>query len=213
MSIPQATVDRILVKCARHCCVCRRHRPLLLQVHHIEERSDGGTHEEDNLIATCISCHAEVHTSTKLTRRFTRDELKGHRNAVYELVAKGKLPMTELEAGTVDRLVAKVLAGMPAKGVQVEEYHLTKYAVKILLSAVASESAIHRIEFSGGFSVYVGDQALGTASDQREMASMRHAFDQLLRLGLLEVDGRDYYVSYTGYLVSDSLISFNSLGP
>ena len=205
MSIPQAIVDSILVKCARHCCVCRRHRPLLLQVHHIEERSEGGTHEEDNLIATCISCHAEVHTSTKLTRRFTRDELKGHRNAVYELVANGKLPIN-LEAGTADRLVAAVLAAMPAKGLQVEEYQLTKYAVKILLSAVASGSAIHRIEFSGGFSVYVGDHALGTASDHREMASMRHAFDQLIGLGLLEVDGRDYYVSYTGYLVSDSLI-------
>ncbi len=61
-SIPEKTVSVVLVKCARHCCICRRFSPLQIQVHHIIEQCDGGTHDEDNLIPICISCHSMVHT-------------------------------------------------------------------------------------------------------------------------------------------------------
>jgi 5-methylcytosine-specific restriction endonuclease McrA len=46
--IPQDLVDRMMVKCGRRCCICRRFLPTKLQVHHIIERANGGTNEEDN---------------------------------------------------------------------------------------------------------------------------------------------------------------------
>ena len=44
--IPSDLVDRMMVKCARRCCICRRYRPTKLQVHHIVERGQGGGNEE-----------------------------------------------------------------------------------------------------------------------------------------------------------------------
>src|SRR5437868_14047629 len=92
MAIPPNLVAEVLAKCGRHCCICRRFRPTQLQVHHITEKSEGGGDELDNLIAICVSCHSDVHTNTKLSRRFTARELKLHREEVFRLVSEGKLP-------------------------------------------------------------------------------------------------------------------------
>jgi hypothetical protein len=53
-NIPQDLIDKMMVKCARRCCICRRFRPTKLQVHHIVLKGDGGTNEEDNLIVIRI---------------------------------------------------------------------------------------------------------------------------------------------------------------
>src|SRR3972149_9786927 len=95
--IPQDLIDRMMVKCARRCCICRRFRPTKLQVHHIKEKNDGGTDEEDNLIVTCITCHSDVHSQVPFTRRFSVEELKGHRNALIKMLEEGKLPRDEPE--------------------------------------------------------------------------------------------------------------------
>jgi hypothetical protein len=43
-----------------------------------------------------VSCHSDVHTETKLTRRFSAKELKLHRDNVYQLVVDGRfLPGTK----------------------------------------------------------------------------------------------------------------------
>ncbi len=39
-------------------------------VHHIKELSDGGTHDESNLMSVCKSCHSKIH----MTRRNTKDK-------------------------------------------------------------------------------------------------------------------------------------------
>src|SRR5262249_10230385 len=89
--IDPTLVDRMMVLTARHCCVCRRFRPIKLQVHHIIERSNGGTDHEDNLIVICLPCHTDVHSRVPFARRFTPSELKMHRDAVVRMVAEGKL--------------------------------------------------------------------------------------------------------------------------
>lgn len=92
MGISPEVADEVLVKCARHCCICHRFRPLHLHIHHIDELSAGGGHEPDDLIAVCVMCHSDVHVQTTLTRRFSARELRLHRDAVCELVRDGKLP-------------------------------------------------------------------------------------------------------------------------
>lgn len=146
MSIAQKLVDQIMVLCARHCCVCRRYRPLNLHVHHIEEQAVGGDDSEDNLIATCANCHAEVHTTTKLTRRFTSNELKLQRDAVYKLVADGKLPAVAGES-SVDN--ADVIANSVALSLRRDksdrlppESNLSGEAVEILVAAARSDGMI-----------------------------------------------------------------------
>ena len=88
-SIPPDLVDKMMVKCARRCCICRRYRPTKLQVHHIVERNQGGGNEEDNLIVTCLSCHTDVHSKVPFARRFSVNELKGHRDALVKMVEEG----------------------------------------------------------------------------------------------------------------------------
>ena len=81
---------KVLADCGRCCCLCRRFKPIRLQVHHIVPRGEGGKDELDNAIALCLTCHTDVHTKAPFTRRFTVEELKMHRENVYRLVAEGK---------------------------------------------------------------------------------------------------------------------------
>jgi hypothetical protein len=96
-------IDRMMVRCGRRCCICRRFRPTKLQVHHIVERSEGGSDDEDNLIVTCFSCHSDVHTKVPFARRFSVAELKGLRDVVTRLVEVGTLA-----AGDTDDTVEAV---------------------------------------------------------------------------------------------------------
>ncbi len=116
MAVSPDRAAEILAKCARHCCICRRFRPLHLQVHHIVEQSEGGSDEPDNLIAICVSCHSDVHTETKLTRRFTTKELKLHRDNVCQLVADGKLPISEESPDQLAKLSASIVQALLAQG-------------------------------------------------------------------------------------------------
>src|SRR5947209_16995399 len=70
----------------------------------IVERSKGGTHDEDNLIVTCQTCHTDVHSSVPFMRRFTPAELKGHRDALIKLVSAGTLPSNDTEDRKSTRL-------------------------------------------------------------------------------------------------------------
>src|ERR1041384_3841592 len=102
--IPSELVDRMRVKCRRRCCICRRFKPIHLQVHHIDERSKGGTNEEDNLIVICLTCHTDVHTTVPFTRRFTVNELKLHRDSLIQaLTAWG--PADEVEPPDLMQLI------------------------------------------------------------------------------------------------------------
>jgi hypothetical protein len=53
--ISEEIVDRMMVKCGRRCCICRKFKSTLLQVHHIVQWADGGTNDEDNLIVLCLA--------------------------------------------------------------------------------------------------------------------------------------------------------------
>ncbi len=91
MAISKEVANVVLSKSGRHCCLCREFSPLTVQVHHIIEQNEGGTDEIDNLIPLCTNCHSSIHTKTKMTRGFSPEELKLHRDNVYKLISEGKL--------------------------------------------------------------------------------------------------------------------------
>lgn len=199
-------IDRMMVKCARRCCICRRFRPTKLQVHHIDEKAKGGSDDEENLIVVCLSCHTDVHTKVPFARRFSVEELKGHRDALIRLVADGKLPAHDSD--DADHAIAQIvgiLGRLPHTA-----NSLSPEAVEILLTTVAAEGAaqgnVHAIQFDGGFAVMVGNGKTFQSDDRRLQAKYRQGFKQLVETGLLDhVSAELYEVNADGYLVADEL--------
>jgi hypothetical protein len=216
MSIPQATVEKIFVRCARRCCVCRRFRPLLLQVHHIKEQSEGGTDDEDNLIPTCISCHATVHTDTKLTRRFTERELRQHRDEVYRLVADGKLLEVSEHDDRIEQLTARLAGFLDTVTASSSPTSITLYplAAEILIAAASSGfSQINLVQYDGGLAVLAGAKQFLFQNDGRKTAELRQAARQLIAFGLVEGDGEVRTVTVEGFQLADNLLSLATSQP
>lgn len=211
MAITDKVAATVLAKCARHCCVCRRYRPLHLQVHHIVEQSAGGSDDEGNLIATCISCHSDVHTKTQLTRRFTVAELKMHRDAVYQLVADGRLPAGE-DADADDAVarlssaIVQALRGLPA-GAPATRPQLSPEAVEVLLAAVTGNTPVNVVRYDGGTAVLAGGRTFGEMGDLRSSARYTYAVRQLTGAGLLEGDDELRYVTHEGYQLADDILA------
>jgi hypothetical protein len=206
----QRVVDEVLSKCARHCCICRRFRPLHLQVHHIRERSEGGTDDFENAFPICISCHADVHTQTKLTRRFTRSELKAHRDAVYQLVAEGKLPTPDPEVAPIDSMSAaiiRVIRSSSKLATPNEASPLSAEAAEILVLAANSSIPINFLKYDGGLTYHVGGKALSEPGDLRTEAKYRKAMNDLLGKGLIEQIDDQLFLTDLGYTVADDLLS------
>jgi hypothetical protein len=206
--ISSEVIDRMMVKCGRRCCICRRFRPTKLQAHHIIERNQGGTNDEDNLIVTCLSCHSDVHTKVPFARRFSVAELKGHRDAVIKMVEAGTLSAGDID--DTDEAVALIIREMRA--VQKPQVELLPEAVEILAKSVSVEGGmqgmIHFIRHDMGFSLLVGGTEQFSCDSHRQQAKYRKALDQLLQCRLVEWRCDQILdVTYSGYLAADEMLS------
>ena len=210
-SIPPDLVDKMMVKCARRCCICRRYRPTKLQVHHIVERNQGGGNEEDNLIVTCLSCHSDVHTKVPFARRFSVNELKGHRDALVKMVEEAKFPASDTDdAEEVILAVVRSLQAGPKK-----ETDLSPEASEVLLRSVNAtgkrQGSIGLEEWMDGLTLRIGGSPIAIGHDDKRLqAKYQHAIKQLVTCGLLEqkyADGatRVFDVTYEGYLAADEI--------
>lgn len=206
--IAPEVIDRMMVKCGRRCCICRRFRPTKLQVHHIIEQNQGGSDEEDNLIVTCLSCHSDVHTKVPFARRFSVAELKGHRDAVVRMVEAGTLSAGDTD--DTDEAVATVVREMRA--VLKPQVELLPEAVEILTKAVGVEGGmqgmIHFVCHEMWFSLFVGGVDQFSCEDHRRQARYKKALDQLLQCRLVEWRCDQILdVTYAGYLAADEMLS------
>ena len=194
MSVPENIIAKILVKSARHCCICRRFSPLQIQIHHIIEQRDGGTNDEENLIPICIVCHASVHTKTNMTKGFSQIELKGHRETVYDMVAKGKLPLqAQITGGEMQALSAVILETLKAEN---KNKDLSDRATEILLAVACEESPATINIINSGFHVEVGGQHFFFDSDKGKQYP-----DELFELahkGYMSLDGKTSSIAEAG---------------
>lgn len=211
MPISDNNVAETLALCARHCCICRRFRPTHLQVHHIKEKSEGGSDTLDNLIAICVSCHSDVHTNTKLTRRFSEKELRLHRQSVYTLVREGRLPAAEggdADLASVSAELIKALQSREPRG-DAEDFPISIESLDILLSAAAAADPIRIDRRDSNCVISAG----GNFYIQRRSAVVRVSVPdpliKLLSLHLIDGSGDEYYVTGAGHAFSDDVLSAN----
>jgi len=105
----KGTKTRVLTKCSRVCCLCKKQCGTNIEVAHIVPESKGGTNDKNNAIPLCLDCHQEIGAYDPSHPRgnlFTELELRTRRDLVYELVASGLLPVP------VGRGKAKVIPKM-----------------------------------------------------------------------------------------------------
>lgn len=209
--IPDELAAEILVRCGRCCCLCRRFRPTLLQVHHIVEQSEGGTNAPSNLIAVCLTCHSDVHTQRPFTRRFTSEELRQHRDTVFALVAKGKLVPPDEDDSVSARYEGIQLPGfLQEAGIP----ELSAEAVDILIAA--SESRHGRVLMtltSSGFAIGNGERNIIQTHEPRDQARFRQAMEVLQEARFLEpcgCKGQVFRITHSGYLVADQLLALRA---
>ena len=86
--------DDILVKSARHCCVCRRFKGLKIEVHHITPKEQGGEDSFENAIALCFDCHSDAghyFAGHPKGKKLSSPELAKHKEEWFKIVQEGKV--------------------------------------------------------------------------------------------------------------------------
>lgn len=86
-------LENLLFELSGHrCTLC--HAPWL-EIHHIEELSDGGKTEYENLIVLCPNCHTRVHTDSVPSKEELR-HYKTKQEIAYELPVLSRLTTDEI---------------------------------------------------------------------------------------------------------------------
>jgi len=83
-----------MIACGRHCCICHKFCGNKMEVHHITPQKDDGEDTFENAIPLCFDCHAEVgayNSSHPKGVRFSKTELKRHRDNWYNRVKQGNM--------------------------------------------------------------------------------------------------------------------------
>jgi tetratricopeptide (TPR) repeat protein len=133
MSWPDAVKEEALYLCDRHCCLCGKECGINIELHHIDQKADGGPNTLENAIPLCFDCHAKVgHYNVKHPKgtKYSPNELRRYREHAYAKAASRRNPVPTPKAirfgpipqgeviGRAD-LVAAIDANWPAHPVQV----------------------------------------------------------------------------------------------
>jgi hypothetical protein len=95
MGFSQPIKTKVLIRCNRVCCLCRKHCGTNIEVAHVIAESQGGPNNEYNAIPLCFDCHQEIGAYDPVHprgNRFTEVELRARQDEVYALVESGFLP-------------------------------------------------------------------------------------------------------------------------
>lgn len=94
MGFSKEVKEEIFVRCARHCCVCRKVVGLNIEVHHIKPRSQGGEDTFENAIALCFDCHANAghyFAGHPKGSKLSPSELIKHKESWFKIVETNKI--------------------------------------------------------------------------------------------------------------------------
>lgn len=95
MPFPPKVQEDALVACGRHCCLCHKFCGIKIELHHIEQKSEGGKDTLENCIPLCFDCHGDMrsydHKHPK-GHKYTPGELQRHRDAWYAKIKGSPSP-------------------------------------------------------------------------------------------------------------------------
>lgn len=86
--------QEIMVRSARHCCVCHRSKGLNVEVHHIKPKAQGGDDSIENAIALCFDHHADAghyFAGHPKGSKLSPEELQKHKEYWFTLVKEHKI--------------------------------------------------------------------------------------------------------------------------
>lgn len=89
MPFPPNVKEDALVACGRCCCLCHKFCGTKIEVHHIQEESEGGDNSLENAIPLCFDCHADMRSydfKHPKGNKYSQSELKRHRDIWLEKV-------------------------------------------------------------------------------------------------------------------------------
>ncbi|MCP4536418.1 MAG: HNH endonuclease [Chloroflexi bacterium] len=133
MSFPRQVATKALLDCARCCCICHKFCGPRMELHHIVAKADGGEDTYDNCIPLCLNCHAEVRAydpKHPKGRKYTINELRGHRDRWYEKMCLDHMLGLNLAGTDISNEVARVLA---------TRFDLDEYLVRMIYSNVEGD--------------------------------------------------------------------------
>jgi hypothetical protein len=105
---------RMFTRCVRHCCLCRKQCGTNIEAAHIIDEAAGGSNDEQNGIPLCFDCHQEIgayRDSHPKGNKFSPDELRSRRDAVYELVKSGQIRAEPRNAPAAQTNAAVLIQG------------------------------------------------------------------------------------------------------
>lgn len=89
MSFTKKIQEDALIASGRHCCLCHKFCGTKIELHHIEQKKNGGKDTFDNCIPLCFDCHADIMTYNPdhpKGKKYSEKEVKRHRNQWYKKV-------------------------------------------------------------------------------------------------------------------------------
>ena len=97
--------EEALIKCRRHCCYCKKHKGINIEVHHITPKSKGGKDTFDNAIPLCFDCHAMIgsyNPKHPKGNKISESELKSIRDEFYKSFDNIPMYSYDLDSHTTD---------------------------------------------------------------------------------------------------------------
>jgi hypothetical protein len=99
MAFSKEVVEKLLVACHRHCCICHKPSGSKMEIHHIVPKSEGGEDTEENGIPLCFDCHADVESYNPKHpkgRRYTSSELRKHKEQWFSICMNPPWEVTKI---------------------------------------------------------------------------------------------------------------------
>ena len=184
--------DKVLVKCGRHCCICHKFCGIKMELHHIKHKSEGGEETFENCIPLCFDCHADQksydHKHPKGTK-YSREELKGHRDKWYKLAGQNLGTGTTHHLEQDKFLFEKIIDIIPANPTIWYLRHVDFRARKFNLDPIRPLNQLLLIQRQEPWNVFFDSDI---QSRYNEMLKLMDEFEQMIQFETFNFDDDNY---------------------
>jgi hypothetical protein len=188
---------RVLLWCARHCCLCGKQTGIGIEVAHLDpKRSD-----IDNAIPLCFDCHAAIghyNSQHPRGRKYSIAELRARRDQVYEQHTRHLVPSVLFELKQGNRK-------LPDVGFQITNLGNTYPARALILITLVQGSRIFTPDSSqyGGRALWNLNPGFGV-NGHFDIAGFQLKQDEPLRaridVSLVDIYERSHRLLPVGYI-------------